>query len=121
MLVLPIVLLVLVGMLALSNFLSTRYFLTASAIHAARVCTVARMTNRPCAEAAVNQYLQGPIRNRCAALTTTAAVTRLPGTSVDVFAVNVQCTYSVDMGGTLLTNQGIQLTTLQGKGSMPVQ
>lgn len=120
MLVLPTLMLVLVGMLALSNFLTTRYYLTAAAIHAARTCTLRQARTLACVTDDVQRYLPAPIRARCSALQVITANTPLGnGINVQTFDVDLRCAYDVGIGAGFLGGQGIQLTELKAQGSMP--
>ena len=121
MLVLPTLMLVLVGMLSLSTFLTTRYFITAAALHAARTCAILRNPTLNCAQADVAAYLPLVARARCNGLQVTTQTTLLPGTTVNMFDVSLNCAYNIDFGGALLQGQGIQFGALTAKGSMPLQ
>lgn len=119
MLILPTLLLVLAGMLTLANFLTTRYFLTAAASHAARSCVLQQTRNGACVSREVTSYLPALIRGRCAGgVQFNAAVSPLPGTSVQVFNVGLRCSYSADIGARLLTDAGIVLPIIEVKGAM---
>ncbi|MBM4320141.1 MAG: hypothetical protein FJ125_09300 [Deltaproteobacteria bacterium] len=119
MLVLPTILLVLVGMLGLSNFLTTRYYLTAGAIHAARTCTMKQARTLACVQEDIQRFVPALTLARCSALLATTTNTPLPGTNVQMFDVDLRCTYSVDIGGAFLAGEGINLLTIQAQGSMP--
>ncbi len=120
MLVLPAVMLVLVGMLAIGNYLTTRYHLSSAAGHAARACSLATNNVGACVQAVATARLPGYVQSRCPGWTVTSAITPIHNGEVNVLNVTVTCTYTPEVGAAFLQGEGITLAQIVGQGSMPL-
>ncbi len=122
MLVLPTMMLVVVAMLVLGNYLTTRYLLGTTTDKAVRVCSLSTVPNPTgCAVAAFNGFLPGFVQSRCGAPAVNARVDTLPGTSVRVLTVNATCNYDPALGAGLLAGAGLALGQLTSSSAMPLQ
>ena len=122
MLVLPAVMLVLLGMLVLANYLTTRYFLTSAVTNAARACSLFGVPNRnACVNVTFAANVPNYVQARCGALNPTTSFSNVPNSGgVRLLNVNVTCNYAPVIGGSFLVDQGIPLRQLQAKSSMAI-
>lgn len=90
-LVLPILLMLLLGTIALGHGLVLRFLLSSAAYDAARVCTLARQPTATCAKTVVNNKLGG-LTKWCKTLHVTAQTSPAAGfAAVNALGVELDC------------------------------
>ncbi len=120
LLVMPAMLLIVAGLLVLGNYLMVRYHLTSAATHAARSCVVGQNTNLGCARESALAMLPASVLARCPSFSVRVYNTAIPGTTMNVFNVNLSCQYQPAIGQRILGEQGISFGSFQVNGAMPI-
>jgi Flp pilus assembly protein TadG len=111
-LVLPILLILLLGTIAIGHGLVLRFLLSSAAYDAARTCTLARQATSSCARKVVENKLGG-LTQWCSSLQVTTSNTKAAGyDTVNALQVDLNCSYSgivstaayLDSNGPLIGN-----------------
>jgi len=119
-LVLPILVMLLIGTIAIGHGLVVRFLLSSAAYDAARACALARQPTQTCARTVVNNKLGG-LTKWCKSLQVAAHSAPAPGfTTVDTLEVELDCNASGVVSTTAyLGSHGMLFGNIRVKAAMP--